>query len=94
MNSIFIFSIFHEPGVCVNPGLEARTAHPRLPDNIIRQGYTDVTKRLRVRRHPALTPNQQAVLRHELMIQDDRITVARRAVFELLQTVFRPAGET
>jgi len=65
--------------------LEARMSHPKLPDNIIRQGYSDVTERIRVRLHPALTADQRAVIRHELMIENDKITVARRSVFELLR---------
>lgn len=65
--------------------LEAKATDPTLPDNIIRQGYSDVTERIPVRLHPALTPDQQAVIRHELMIQNGRITVARRSKFELLR---------
>ena len=65
--------------------LDARASDPKLPDNIIRQGYNDACERVHIRLNPDLNPDQQAVIRHELMVQDDKITVAKRSVFELLR---------
>ncbi len=65
--------------------LDARAADPKLPDHIIRQDYSDPCARIPIRLHPALTPDQRAAIRHELMIQHNQITIARRSMFELLR---------
>lgn len=65
--------------------LDARAADPKLPDHIIRQDYSDECARILIQLHPALTLDQQAAVRHELMVQNHQITVARRSVFELLR---------
>jgi hypothetical protein len=65
--------------------LDARPANPKLPDNIIRQGYSDEQVRLPIRLHHDLTPDQQAVICHELMVQNQQISIARRSLFELLR---------
>jgi hypothetical protein len=65
--------------------LDARAADRKLPDNIIRQDYSDECARIPIRLHRSLTPDQQAAVRHELMVQNNQITVARRSVFELLR---------
>lgn len=65
--------------------LDARPADPKLPDRIVRQDYSDESARIPIRLHPSLTPDQQAAIRHELMIQNNQITIARRSVFEMLR---------
>lgn len=65
--------------------LGARPADSTLPPNIIRQGDNDHTVRIPVRLHPDLTPDQQAAICHELMVQDQQITIAQRSQFELLR---------
>jgi predicted DNA-binding transcriptional regulator YafY len=65
--------------------LDARLADCRLPPNIIRQGDNDQRVRIPVRLHPDLTPDQQAAICHELMVQDQQISIALRSQFELLR---------